>query len=260
MRDTSANMTRTRRDPLSSCVAAAALVLGAVAGCGGDSASSAGAISRTGQGGSLARFTVVGNYLYTVDGQRLHLFDVTDPANPSPWTRQEVGFGIETIFGYGDHLFIGSQTGVYIYDNTNPQFPKKLGALEHVRSCDPVVVEGTTAYVTLRNTGSRCRGGDNELDIIDIANPAAPSLVMSYAMEGPAGLGIDGGTLFVCDSTAGLKVFDATDPLMLELVDRVTDQNCYDVIPRDGVLIVSGLGGLSQYDYKTLPMTLLSKL
>lgn len=255
------NSSRARLCRLTAGVIALAPGLWLAAGCSGESSGApASAISRTGQGGSLARFTVIGNYLYTVDGSKLNLFDVTDPAGPVPWSNQEVGFAIETIFGYGNHLFIGSQTGVYIYDNTDPRFPQKIGTLEHVRSCDPVVVEGTTAYVTLRNNGNRCGGTQNELDIIDITNPAAPSLLMTYAMQGPSGLGIDRGTLFVCDANAGLKAFDTTDPKNIELIDRVTDQVCYDVIPRDGVLIVSGDMGLFQYDYRTMPMTLLSRL
>ena len=35
-----------------------------------------------GQGGSLARFTIVGNYLYTVDKQNLKVFLISDAANP----------------------------------------------------------------------------------------------------------------------------------------------------------------------------------
>ena len=35
-----------------------------------------------GQGGSMARFAIVGNYLYTVDRENLKVFDITNPAEP----------------------------------------------------------------------------------------------------------------------------------------------------------------------------------
>src|SRR5688500_12067850 len=62
----------------------------------------------TGVGGSLARFTIAGNYLYTVDQTDLKVFDISDPANPVFRRSIPVGFEIETIFPFKDRLFIGS--------------------------------------------------------------------------------------------------------------------------------------------------------
>ena len=99
------------------------------------------AIAATGQAGSQARFTISGNYLYTVNNSDMQVFDITIASNPVPWSKQSIGFGIETIFSHDQYLFIGSQNGIFIYDNSNPQFPTKVGSLLHARSCDPVVVE-----------------------------------------------------------------------------------------------------------------------
>ena len=46
-------------------------------------------------------------------------------------------------------------------------------------------------------------------DISEIRNP---KLIRTHRMHGPYGLGIDRGTLFICDGGEGLKLFDATDP------------------------------------------------
>ena len=69
-------------------------------------------------------------------------------------------------------------------------------------------------------------------------------------MHGPYGLGIDRGTLFICDSGEWLKLFDATDPENLQAL-----RNLYDIYPIDVILdrkraIVVGQGGLYQYDYQ----------
>src|ERR1043165_6801720 len=69
--------------------------------------------SNTGKGGSLARFTIVGNYLYTVDKTQLRVFDVADPASAVFKSSTDVGFEIETIFPFRDKLFIGSTSVVH---------------------------------------------------------------------------------------------------------------------------------------------------
>ena len=208
----------------------------------------------TGFGGSMARFTIIEPYLYALHDSYIQLVRIEDPVNPSLWSTVDVGWGIETIFPYGDYLFIGSTTGMFIYDNTNPENPRQLSAFAHVTSCDPVVAQGDYAYVTLR-AGSFCGGGVNRLDILDIADLTNPQMVESYAMQGPFGLGIDGSTLFVCDGVAGLKVYDATDPMNIDLIAFETNNETYDVILIPPVAIVVGPDGLDQYDYTDVATT-----
>ena len=208
----------------------------------------------TGTGGSMARFTIVDPYLYALHDSYIQLVRIDDPVNPSLWSTVDVGWGIETIFPYGNYLFIGSTTGMFIYDNTNPDNPTLLSAFAHVTSCDPVVAQGDYAYVTLR-AGSFCRGGVNRLDILDITDLTNPQLVESYAMQGPFGLGIDGSTLFVGDGVAGLKVYDVTDPMNIDLIAFETNNETYDVILIPPLAIVVGPDGLDQYDYTDVATT-----
>lgn len=208
----------------------------------------------TGTGGSMARFTIVEPFLYALHESYIQLVRIDDPANPSLWSTVDVGWGIETIFPYGDYLFIGSATGMFIYDNTNPDNPTQLSAFAHVTSCDPVVAQGDYAYVTLR-AGSFCGGGVNRLDILDITDLANPLMIESYAMQGPYGLGIDGATLFVCDGVAGLKVYDVTDPTNIDLLAFETANETYDVILIPPLAIVVGPDGLDQYDYTDVATT-----
>ena len=71
---------------------------------------------------------------------------------------------------------------------------------ECAREGKPVVVEGDYAYVTLR-TGSNCGGSLNQLDVVNIKNIEFPILEASYNFTNPHGLGIDNGTLFLCDGS-----------------------------------------------------------
>ncbi len=210
--------------------------------------------SATGTGGSMARFTIVEPFLYALHETYIQLVRIDDPENPSLWSTVDVGWGIETIFPYGDYLFIGSMTGMFIYDNTDPENPTQLSEFAHVTSCDPVVAQGDYAYVTLR-AESFCRGGVNRLDILDITDLTEPQMVESYAMQGPYGLGIDGSTLFVCDGRAGLKVYDVADPENIDLLAFETNNETYDVILLPPLAIVVGPDGLHQYDYTDVATT-----
>jgi len=216
-----------------------------------DGALSAGTDNSSGQGGSMAKFTIVDQYLYVLNGSDMQLFRIDEPANPTMWVNVSVAWDIETIFPYEDKLFIGSMTGMYIFDNSDPANPTMIGQFSHATSCDPVVVQGHYAYVTLRG-GTTCGGNTNQLDIIDITDPIYPELVKTYAMQGPFGLATDDNTLFVCDGEAGVKIFDSTDVLNLELITQIADYSAYDVILNNNIAIVISPGGLYQYDYSDL--------
>jgi hypothetical protein len=218
--------------------------------------------SGSGVGGSLARFAVSGEHLYLLDGSDLQTIDVQTEQNPVEKSRSSLGWNIETIFPYQNNLFIGSTTGMHILDISTPESPVKISTYEHVMSCDPVVVDGSYAYVTLR-TGTTCARGVDQLEVIDISNLESPRLVRAYPMTNPHGLGIDDKTLFICDGDAGLKAYDASDVNAIDQnqVAHYADINALDVIPFNDVLMMIGDDGIFQYDY-TDPknIKLLSKL
>jgi hypothetical protein len=215
-----------------------------------------------GVGGSMARFTIYDNYLYTVDNTQLQLFNITSPSNPTYHGKVYLNWGIETIFPYRDKLFIGSTTGMHIYDNADPSHPKLLSTYQHVNSCDPVVVEGDFAYVTLRS-GTECAGFTNQMDVLNISDLRNPKLIKTYPMQNPHGLGIDQSTLFLCEGSHGLKVFNIQDKLKIDknLLAHFKTMDAFDVIPLNGVLMLIGKDGLYQYDYSNpKSLKLLSKI
>ncbi len=203
-----------------------------------------------GVGGSMARFTLYDNYLYAIDNASLHLFDISNAANPDFAKQIAISWNIETLFPYDQKLFIGSQTGLYIYSLQNPENPEYISEFRHASSCDPVVVEGNYAYVTLRG-GNLCGAIESQLDVIDISVIENPSFVKSYPMEEPYGLGIDNSVLFICDGDAGLKIYDANDVLKIDsnMIASYPEIHAFDVIPLGDVLLMIGVDGLYQYDY-----------
>ena len=207
----------------------------------------------TGTGGSMARFTITNNYLYAVNSSSIQVFDISQPNSPVRGVNVTTNWGTETIFPYRDKLFLGTSTGMLIYDNSQPQQPKFISSISHFFGCDPVVVEGNYAYVTVRN-GTECRTSNsiNQLEVIDISNIQNPVRVKTYAMQNPHGLGIDQGTLFLCEGDYGLKAFDAKDVLAIDQhkLAHFKDIHAFDVIPLGQTLLAVGNDGLYQYDYR----------
>jgi len=206
-----------------------------------------------GQGGSLARFTITNSTLYAVDDSKLRTFSLATPAQPELIGTVDLGWGIETIFPYGDQLYIGSTTGMHIYDASDPLAPEHLSTFRHVQSCDPVVVQDDIAYVTMWG-GSSCGSIDDRLIVIDVSDPRDPRELQSTIMSQSHGLGVSGDRLYLCSGTEGLKVFELSDKGLLgKQIGHDEGFNARDVIVRGDrqELIVFGWerAGIRQYDF-----------
>lgn len=218
--------------------------------------------SGVGIGGSMARFGIKGNVLYIVDSNVLKVFDINKKTSPVKLNDIYPGWNIETMFLTTSNMFLGTTTGMVVYDITNSTSPVYRAFFNHARSCDPVIVDDTLAYITLRS-GTGCGGNLNVLDVVSINKMDKPISLMSYPLTNPHGLGKDGDLLFICDGTAGLKVYDASNPLEItgHLIYSYPAIQAYDVIPVGDILVLIGEGGLYQYDYSdVMNITLLSSI
>ena len=212
-------------------------------------ASTASTASPTGIGGSMARFALVNNFLYSVSWDSLRVTDVSNTQDPLRANAISLGWGIETMYPFNDKLFIGSNTGMFIYGLQDPLRPTKLGSFTHTRTCDPVIADNTIAYVTLRS-GSGCGGSfTNQMDVLDIADVLQPRLLKTYSFTNPRGLSKDGNLLFVCDGNAGLKILNAQNADAITLIKTFPMSEANDVIAYNKIALVVAIDGLYQYDY-----------
>lgn len=235
-----------------------ALFIAYFVACSLESGTDYGFSSGEGTGGSMARFTIANNYLYTVDQSSLKVFDLTNPEIPVFKKNKQVGFGIETIFPLNKNLFLGTSTGMYIYDVRVPNDPKQVSFYEHVVSCDPVVSDGQYAYVTLNSSSQRCWRSVNELQIINLQNLNNPELVKQYQMTGPQGLSIRNDTLWLCDD--GLKIFDVSDKMNIRLIRHFKNIAAYDVILNKQLALIVGETGFVQYKFENDTIIKLSEI
>lgn len=209
----------------------------------------------TGTGGSLARFTIAANHLYIADYSTIGVYDLADPNNPVWKATVNVGMNVETIYPYQDKLFIGSTTGMSIYSIANPSSPVKLGMAQHVRSCDPVVASGTTAYVTLKG-GTPCGPAEDGLYIYDVSNIMSPALKNLFRISNPGGLGIKDSVVFICRGNSGMSLVNVKNPSLPQLMYTVNDGSYLDVIPYGNLLICYVSSGLLIYDISNLNQVL----
>jgi hypothetical protein len=215
-------------------------------GCGCEKYQTVAPTASTGTAGSLARFAVVGDYLYCVDYSNLLVFDVSNPARPQYKNQIAVSWEIETIFSYQSNLFIGGTRGMFIYSIADPKNPAPVSQFVHARSCDPVVVENDTAYVTLR-AGSACGGTSNQMDIVSVSSIQSPVLIKTFNLFNPYGLAVKNRIAYVCDGSAGLKILDVSNPAAIKAMATVATVFPLDVIVNDTILYVSTTTGTALF-------------
>ena len=216
-----------------------------------------------GVGGSLARFITYDDYLYVLESSwKLKSINISDIDNMKEENEQYLWGNVETLFIADNYMYVGTSNGLHILDLVNPASPNPISSYQHFTACDPVVVEGDRAFVTLRS-GNTCGGTQNLLQVVNISEKENPNLLYSFQMASPYGLGIDNGILFVCEGSNGLKVYDATfeSSITSHEIARFPGIHAYDVIPLESILFMIGDDGFYIYDYSDLnDITLLGTL
>jgi hypothetical protein len=207
-----------------------------------------------GVAGSMARFGLYKNMLYVVDQYNLYTFKLNSASDATLLNTSYISWNVETIFITDNHMFLGTQNGMIVQSLEVPERPSQVGTFSHITACDPVVIKGDLAFVTLKG-GNTCRGTVNQLDVIRMSNDYSKfELLKTYPMYGPQGLGIDDDLLFVCDGDAGLKIYNSADPLAItnNMIASFPLINAYDVIPMNNYLFMIGEKGFVLYDYSTI--------
>jgi len=205
-----------------------------------------------GTGGSYARFQINNNALYTIDSYQLNVFNISNPSttfyDKAVYLNEWFGSGqFETLFIQKEFLFVGATNGMYTVDASDEFNPFFVSGFSHATACDPVVVFENTAYITVRG-GSTCGAIEDQVNVIDITDISNPTLISTYLLNQPYGLGIKNGVLYVCCGSEGLKVFDAANSANLTLQNSYSS-NVTDVIPLDSHLITVGNNQITQYSY-----------
>ena len=203
-----------------------------------------------GTGGSYAKFQILRNALYTIDAYKLNTFNIADYNSISlvseTWLGDWFGGELETTYILKDYLFIGATNGMHIVGLQDEFNPVYTSSFTHATGCDPVVVEGNTAYITVRG-GNSCGAIEDQVNVIDVSDITMPTEYSTYFLSSPYGLGIRDQVLYVCNDE-GINVFNAQNPNEIVLVNTY-ETTSKDVIPLPSHLISVGENVIHQYNY-----------
>ena len=234
-----------------------AFVLGACAGASSDSTGNSGGQSNA---GSTATILPYGSIAYVLDNSLLKIIDLE---KTPPEIRKAIPLDSpETLFISNGYLYIGGENGVDIFNLEEPINPVRTSTYEHMRACDPIIVEDDIGYITLRSGfGDRCRlVGPNRLEIVDMSNPELPELINTFSMTNPYGLAKTDTHLAICEEAFGLTLLNVDDPLDISKVVNYSDINCFDLIYSDSRLIATASDGIYQFSATSQYLELLSQI
>jgi hypothetical protein len=198
-------------------------------------------------GSSYATFAVIDDYLYRVDRYQLVVYDIQAPAAPVELQRLTLDWTIETIYPTPEYLFIGGESGMFVCDRADPANPDLIGMVQHIRACDPVVVSGDIAYVTVRG-GNQCGASPDELMIVDVSSPSAPRVVGVKPLATPHGLALREPFLYVSTGQSGYTLLDVTRPTAPAELEKWADWPTKDFLWSNDLLYVLGFDDLRIYD------------
>lgn len=165
-----------------------------------------------------------GNYLYVTTLHpfyELAIYSISNPASPvfagfSNLPTTQVGWPDERgsgVYVVGAHAYVtrpninGDDT-FFVIDVSNIGSPSLLGSVFIPGTPEGVVVLGNHAYVAVS-------GNTYELVVVDVTNPASPSIGYSFDMSGSGNakaIATDGTQLFVGDGGL-LRIVDISNPL-----------------------------------------------
>ncbi len=201
----------------------------------------------SGTGGSYAVFAVVDSFLYYINEGSLKTMDISNSDTIKELSNIYVDFSIETLFPRKGHLFIGGRRGMYLFSLSNPSRPTRIGTLNHFQAHDPVVVQDTIAYVTLRK-GSFNNNSRDALLIVNIANLEDPKVITELSTYSPYGLVVKDTFLFVSNGYNGMTLFSVADPRNPTTLFYKRDIETKDFIWSNNLLYMMGFSNVILFD------------
>ncbi|RLE40270.1 hypothetical protein DRJ16_07300, partial [Candidatus Woesearchaeota archaeon] len=197
-------------------------------------------------GGEIKGLDIEGNYLYIANKKGLVIADISDPANAFIISSLDIG-ECEDVQAQGNYAYLTSPNpygdDITIVDISDKKNPVKVSGINvdeiggHWNGIRRLYVEGNYLY-----TGDN----NNYLYIIDISDPANPSVISKWpnpgADDAPSSFAKKGNYVFVTRYHYGFYVIDVSDPANPVKVAEVIkdhDPNANDIKVFEDYLFVS---------------------
>jgi hypothetical protein len=114
--------------------------------------------------GSLTKVAVARDYAYAAVDSRLHIIDVSQPAQPRPIGLYNFPSSVEDLVIDRTTLYVAAgSTGLRTMSLANPAAPTQIGTFTGTTQAHDLAVAGNFVYLA-----------DDDLRVIDVSNPAHP--------------------------------------------------------------------------------------
>ncbi len=205
-----------------------------------------------------ACITFDGNYGYVANGDSgLRIIDVSNIAAPknvklfdTPGRAAFVSFGAITIGGSPTgHVYVADRAaGLRAVNVSNVNVPVESGALGVLPAAP-----GTAFMPFIADNKAYVAYGTEGLRIIDVANPANPTLLGTFNTPGDArGVVVNGNYAYVADRDAGVRVINVSNPASPTEVGNVATPRARGIaISGNYVYVAASDSGLVVLDITT---------
>ncbi len=174
----------------------------------------------------VSGMVAAGNYLYVTAGDgSLRVINVISPTNPT-----QAGFvsiaAAQDVAVAGNYAYVVGGSRLTVVNITDPALPVVAGTLTVLQSTlRDVVVVGNLAYLA---------AGEKGLQMVNVANPAAPVLRGGYDTPGTAtGVAVAGSYAYVTDGLQGMRIINVANP------DAPTPVGLYDTSDMASAVVVN---------------------
>jgi hypothetical protein len=195
--------------------------------------------------GNYEALNIVGQRAYVCGSYAaIKIFDIQDPANPTPtWDYYEPHY-IARVYRYDNLVFVPArEDGLWIFDVSDDNHPEML--------CRFATPGGGPMSVATHDQYALVGDAFNGLLILDITNPQSPDSVGFYPVQRPWSIYVQGNYAYVAEIWEGLFIIDISNPSAPSLVGTYNAAGYdTDVYVRGGHAYVSTLspGGLCVID------------
>ena len=117
----------------------------------------------------------------------------------------QIGGPIQAVAVQGSYAFVGVGLRLSVLDVSDPTALREVGATASLDwFVEDIAIAGSIAFVAAGGTG---------LHIVDISDPARPTVIGAYDTPGYAeGVAVSGRYAYVADGPGGLRIVDIADP------------------------------------------------
>mgnify|MGYP003675575835 CR=1 FL=1 len=174
------------------------------------------------------------------DDTGLHIFDVSDPANPMLLGVYESTNTNRSLQVVGNKAYMTDRNGMHIIDVSNSSDPTRLSFTE---------TEGQARGITVANDKAYVADGTRGLQVFDISTPSSPMLQGFYSASASSHVAVRNNFAYLCNGSK-LEILNISDPtnIVQRGFYRFSDDAIHAVIEGNKAYVAADSAGLATLD------------